>query len=326
MIYKKFSSEKKLNTPEQQRFWQSVEQSHFSRKDGVNIAYCQVLQPDTKQAIVISNGRVESYIKYQELIFDLFQQGYSIFALDHRGQGLSDRLTQQPHQGYVGKFEDYVDDFSHFIEHIVQPTNHHSLSIMAHSMGGAIATHYLHKHPTIFDSAVLSAPMFGIALPFNTKMVLWLAKRLDKTSAITVEGKVTSNYVLGGTDYNPAPFISNYLTHSKHRYEHYRECYRKHPQLQLGSPTNHWLIEAINAAESCAELAKSSPTPILILQASEDTIVTNQSQDNALSAQCHKVVIQGAYHEVFIESDKLRNKALSYAINFIKQHSKTAET
>ena len=32
-----------------------------------------------------------------------------MFALDHRGQGLSERLTDNPHQGYVGKFEDYVE-------------------------------------------------------------------------------------------------------------------------------------------------------------------------------------------------------------------------
>jgi len=97
MIYKKFSSEKKLNTPEQQRFWQNVHQSEFQSSDGVKIAFCQVLQADAKQAVVISNGRVESYLKYQELIFDLYQQGYSVFALDHRGQGLSDRITDNPH-------------------------------------------------------------------------------------------------------------------------------------------------------------------------------------------------------------------------------------
>jgi len=325
MIYKKFSSEKKLNTPEQQRFWQSVHQSKFESNDGVKIAFCQVLQADAKHAIVISNGRVESYLKYQELIFDLYQQGYSVFALDHRGQGLSERLTDNPHQGYVGKFEDYVDDFSLFIENIVLPTQHLSLSVMAHSMGGAIATHYLHRQPNIFDSAVMSAPMFGIALPFNTKIILWLANRLDKTRPSKQEGKITSNYVLGGTDYQPEPFISNNLTHSKHRYEHYRDLYKKHPEIQLGSPTNHWLVEAINAAEQSIAFAKQSQTPILILQASEDSIVTNQAQDLALSNLCHKVVIEGAYHEVLIEGDTLRNTALTYAINFIKLHSKQAE-
>jgi lysophospholipase len=193
-------------------------------------------------------------------------------------------------------------------------------------MGGAIAAHYLHKNPNVFDCAVLSAPMFGICLPFNTKVIMWLATKLDKTQPIADSRQVNANYVLGGTNYQPESFISNHLTRSKQRYEHFRELYRKLPQLQLGSPTNRWLIESINAAEQSIELAKESQTPILILQASDDEVVCNQAQDRALSAQCHKVVIEGAYHEILFELDKLRNKALSHTINFIKQHSKLDAT
>ncbi|MGZ9896743.1 alpha/beta fold hydrolase [Shewanella gaetbuli] len=325
MIYKKFSSEKQLNTPEQQRFWQAVSQTHFTTGDGLKIAYCQIINPDSNQAIVISNGRVETYLKYQELIFDLFQQGFSVYALDHRGQGLSDRLTVNSHQGHVMKFTDYVDDFEHFIDEIVKPNQHDSVSLVAHSMGGAIATHYLAKHPQYFDCAVMSAPMFGILLPFNVNIVKWLAKKLDKTTVSTT-GKVTSNYVLGGTNYQVEPFISNHLTHSKLRYEHFREIYKKEAQVQLGSPTNRWLIEAIAAAEQSVHYAKNTQTPMLILQASDDEIVVNQAHDQALSTKCHKVIIEGAYHEVFIESDKLRDKALSHLINFIKQHSTAMAT
>ncbi|QIR13104.1 alpha/beta fold hydrolase [Shewanella aestuarii] len=323
MIYKKFSSEKKLATTEQQRFWENVSHCSFTADDGTNIAYCQILQPDNQQAIVISNGRIESYIKYQELIFDLFHQGYSVFAIDHRGQGLSDRLTTNPHQGHVGQFQDYVDDFKLFIDNKVLPTKHTSYSLLAHSMGGAIAAHYLHQNQNVFDCAVLCAPMFGICLPFNTKVILWLATKLDKTQAIDGSNLVNTNYVLGGTNYQSEPFISNHLTHSKQRYEHFRELYRKQPQLQLGSPTNRWLIESITAAEQSISFAKESQMPILILQASGDEIVRNQAQDKALSAHCHKVVIEGASHEILFELDKLRNKALSHTMNFIKQHSKS---
>lgn len=196
MIEQTFSSEKKLNTPEQQKCWQQVSHHKFTAADGVAIAYCQLLQDDRKKAIVISNGRIESYLKYQETIYDLYQQGFSVFALDHRGQGLSDRLTENPHQGHVNQFADYVSDFAEFIETVVLPTEHQSMAILAHSMGGAIATHYLHQHPNVFDCAVLSSPMFGIVLPLNNKAVLWLAKRLDKTTQ--GKEKVISNYVLGG--------------------------------------------------------------------------------------------------------------------------------
>ena len=64
-------------------------------------------------AIVISNGRTESMAGYPELIWDLHQQGYSVYILDHRGQGFSTRLLPDPQKSYVEKFEDYVDDLRH---------------------------------------------------------------------------------------------------------------------------------------------------------------------------------------------------------------------
>lgn len=319
MHYMKFSSELKLDTIEQQSFWQQVQQSHFCAHDGVNIAYAMVLHPNNQRAIVISNGRVESYIKYQELIFDLYQQGFSVYALDHRGQGLSDRLTHNPHQGYVNKFTDYTADLSQFIDQIVLKQQHNELFMIAHSMGCTIANDYLHKNPQTFTAAVFSAPMFGIKLPFPKKVVSWLANKLDVSHL--EEGKVRTKFVLGGTHYQSISFKRNQLTHSQYRYQQYRDMFNKTTKVQLGSPTNHWLLEAMAAAEKSINYAKYSKTPILILQAEKDNIVSNKAQNQALSVNCHKVVIEGASHEVFIETDTMRNLALSYTIDFISQHS-----
>ncbi|MGL5047826.1 MAG: serine aminopeptidase domain-containing protein, partial [Shewanella sp.] len=92
-----FSTEHDLNTSEQQAFWQSVVQDTLATADGVMLAYMMVKHPQAHTAIVLSTGRVESYLKYQELIFDLYQQGYSVYAIDHRGQGGSDRMTSNLH-------------------------------------------------------------------------------------------------------------------------------------------------------------------------------------------------------------------------------------
>lgn len=324
MHYMKFSSELKLDTSEQRHFWQQVQQSSFCTPDNINIAYAMIEHPNKQRAIVISNGRVESYLKYQELMFDLYQQGFSVYALDHRGQGLSDRLTHNPFQGYVENFSDYTADLAQFIEQIVSPQQHDELFCIAHSMGCTIASDYLNQYPQTFAAAVFSAPMFGIRLPFAKSLVHWLAQKLDNNRLEA--GKVHSTFVLGGTHYKPDSFKRNLLTHSQYRYQHYRNVFEANPQVQLGSPTNHWLLEAMNAAQSTISYAKNSQTPILILQAEKDRIVCNESQNQTLSKHCHKVVIEGAYHEVFIESDKMRNIALSYAIDFMAQHSKIAES
>lgn len=296
-------------------FWQQVTTGFFKGKKGCNIAWCSIQHPHSDKAIVISNGRVESYLKYQELIFDLFQQGYSIYALDHRGQGLSGRMTSNPHKGHISQFDNYIDDLHSFIKAQVKPARHKSLYLLGHSMGGCIGTLYLQKHPETFMAAAFSAPMYGIKLPAPKGLIRWLANALDKLSGNEPW------YVLGGTDYKCQPFEGNELTQSEGRYGVYRTLYQSQPEIQLGSPTNHWLVQALDACDRAIDAARSSKVPILVLQAEDDTIVDNAGQDAAVGGLCEKLVIPGARHEIFIETDARREVALTRVCDFFLRHS-----
>jgi lysophospholipase len=309
-----FNSEQTLSHPELAHFWQKITTGELNVTPEIKLVYMAVIHPCHKHAVVISNGRVESYLKYQEMIYDLYRLGYSVYAIDHRGQGLSSRLTSNPHQGHVGKFDDYVDDFKIFIDTIVKPAGHDALVLVGHSMGATIGTLYLQKSPSTFKAAVFSAPMYGIKLPLNKRFIRWLAKLWDNGSPSH------PNYVIGGKDYSPATFKRNDLTHSELRYDNYRRLYQRRPELQLGSPTNRWLVEAIDAADRAVVAAKESLTPILVLQAQEDTIVDNDAQDRAASNSCQIVEIAMARHEIFMEKDTPRNQALSLLNAFLGAH------
>nr|WP_081730724.1 alpha/beta fold hydrolase [Shewanella colwelliana] len=311
-----FSSEMALDSTNLDRFWQQISHKRLTVNDGVELAYCWVHNPASTKAIVISSGRVETYLKYKELIYDLYQLGYSIYAIDHRGQGLSSRTTHNPHQGHIDRFDDYVKDFSCFIDTIVKPAHHHALYLVGHSMGGTIGTLYIQHHPATFKAAVFSAPMYGIVLPANRAFIHWLAKKLDNDSSSA------PNYVLGGKDYSPDPFEKNDLTNSQHRYDAYRALYAQQPSLQLGSPTNRWLWQAIEASEQARTAAKNSTVPILILQADQDTIVDNRAQDRAAGKHCQLVSITDARHEIFMESDQARTIALKALMQFLDEHTK----
>lgn len=310
-----FSTEHDLNTSEQQAFWQTVVQGTLTAADGITLAYMVALHPKAHASIVLSSGRVESYLKYQELVFDLYQQGYSVYAIDHRGQGLSARMTINPHMGHVRRFNDYIDDFALFMHKIVLNQAAQPLFLLGHSMGGAIGTLYLKQHPDIFTAAAFSAPMYGIKLPMPKGFVRWLASKLD-TSLNGGE----PNFVLSGQNYKAVPFKGNDLTHSQSRYQAYRELYEAAPKLQLGSPTNRWLTESLDAADSCVLATTHIRTPILILQASEDKIVDNSAQNLAVSSHCQLKVIAGAAHEIFMEKDAYRNQALNYALEFFTRY------
>ena len=315
----KYSSESAVNTPEQQAFWQQhVEHRSLRVSHGVTLAYCQAIHPNSERAVVISSGRIECYEKYREIIFDVYKQGYSVYCVDHRGQGKSTRLTSKRHLGHIDKFSDYIVDFSLFVDQVVKPRQHQALFLLCHSMGSTIGTLYLHQHPNVFKAAALSAPMFGVKLPVPRKIIDGLAKALDFSN--------WPLYVLGGTDFQFKPFDNNELTNSINRYLEFHRIYKAYPDVQLGSPSNHWLREALTAADKAKLLLPALNTPTLTLQASEDHIIDNNVFDEIFgnltaSSLCERLRLDPAKHEILVEVDAVREQALDAIFTFFNNHS-----
>ena len=312
----KYSSESAVNTPEQQAFWQQIEHRSLRVSHDVTLAYCQALNPNSERAVVISSGRIECYEKYRELIFDIYQQGYSVYCVDHRGQGKSTRLTPKRHLGHIDKFNDYVIDFSLFVDQVVKPHKHQTLFLLCHSMGSTIGALYLHQHPNVFSAAAFSAPMFGIKLPAPRKIIDGLARALDFNH--------WPLYVLGGKDFQFKPFQRNQLTNSINRYLEFHRIYQAYPDVQLGSPSNHWLREALTAADNAKLLLPALGTPTLTLQASDDEIIDNQVLDDIFSnlvstSRCERIKLNPAKHEILVEVDAVRNQALDAIFSFFNK-------
>jgi lysophospholipase len=303
-------------------FWreQAVEGS-FTAADGVIIHYAALRQAKVDRAIVIVNGRVESYLKYQELAWDLWRQGYSLYLIDHRGQGLSERLLVNTDKGYVGEFDDYVRDLKQFHDQIIAPDQPTKLFLLAHSMGGAIAAHYMARWPTEITAAVLSSPMMGINLD---RLPTWLVRGVAVSIDTVGRWWGEPPYAPGQGDYQPRGFDNNGLTHSASRYALFRQQYEQVPQLKLGGVTAHWLREAIMASQRAIEQAGPIRTPLLVLQASEDEVVDNAAQAAfCVNAPCYggqPLRIEGAWHELFIEADAQRLPALNATLAFFAQH------
>lgn len=215
-------------------FWrQHAVESAFKGKDGVTIRYAALRQAKVDRAILIVNGRVESYLKYQELAWDLWRQGYTLYLIDHRGQGLSDRLLADQEKGYVDQFDDYVLDLKQFHDEVIAQDQPAKLFLLAHSMGGAISARYLERWPDDIEAAVLSSPMMGINLGGLPK---WLAKGLAATIG-TVGGWLGEPpYGPGQGPYESHDFADNGLSHSEARYQAFRELYEQRPQIKLGVP------------------------------------------------------------------------------------------
>ncbi|HHQ4766837.1 alpha/beta fold hydrolase [Aeromonas veronii] len=299
-------------------FWrQHAVEGEFKGKDGVTIRYAALRQAKVDRAILIVNGRVESYLKYQELAWDLWRQGYSLYLIDHRGQGMSDRMLDDPQKGYVDQFDDYVVDLKQFHDQIIMADQPAKLFLLAHSMGGAISARYLERWPDDIKAAVLSSPMLGINLGGLPK---WLAKGLASTIGTVGGWFGEPPYGPGQSAYQDHGFADNELTHSQPRYQAFRQIYEQHPQIKLGGATAHWIYQGITGADAAIADAGAIKTPLLVLQAGNDSVVDNAAQDRFCTiARCEggkPLRIEGAWHELFIESDDKRQPALTAMVDF----------
>ncbi len=180
-------------------FWRLREEGEFSGVDGVPIRFVRFRSARHQRVVVVSPGRIESYVKYPEVAYDLFHCGYDVVIVDHRGQGRSGRLLADTHRGHVVNFADYVDDFEQLWQREVESRGYRQRFALAHSMGGAILAQFLQRRPQAFDAAAFCAPMFGIQLP----MPGWLADRI--LDWVETRPAIRDYYAVGTGQWRPLP-------------------------------------------------------------------------------------------------------------------------
>lgn len=304
-------------------FWKMHDEAEFIGVDNIPIRYVKICSAQHDKAIVILPGRSESYVKYPEVAYDLYHLGYDIFIIDHRGQGLSGRMLADPQKGHVEKFTDYIDDFESFISLEIKSRHYSRCYALSHSMGGAILAGYLLRDSLTFNAAVLCAPMIGINLPVSR----WLANFIIQCAE--ARSNTRDDYAVSTGRWQPLPFIINVLTHSYERYRRYLRYYADYPELRLGGPSYHWIGESLQFGASLIEKAAEISVPLMVLEASEDKVVSNRDIQRFCVARQKMqmgreeklpLIIEGADHEILFENDALRAMALNAICDFFDQH------
>ena len=316
-----FTSETELLNPETlnriETFYNTVEGDTFFGVDSIPIFYKTFLQlKSSKGAILISTGRTESAIKYKELIFDLYANGYSIYIHDHRGQGLSGRMASDTELGFVEDFQDYITDMKTFYVTKVQPNQHKQVYLLAHSMGGAIGFSYLEQFPTHFNAAAFSSPMFGLGF-----IECSVGKAFDKD--VPKYAPTQKNYLE-----SRETFQNNTLTNCEIRYDLFTKAYMEEPLVRLGGVSLHWLFESCNQFHNMFSEISKIETPSLVFSAEEEEIVDRKAHYKFVEEAILKnknvkgYSVKNAKHELFIEKDEVRKKVLSTILAFFETESK----
>jgi lysophospholipase len=287
----------------------------FSGKAGVPIRYrkLELSSDQEKAALVIIPGRTQPFLQYAELAYDLKDQGFSIYFIDPRGQGLSGRMTRDPQVGYVRHFEDYVDDLDAFMSGVVNKVHHRKTFVIAHSMGAGIAAYYDELHPGHFNAMTLVSPMIeiqtgGFPRPIAELMVFF--------ACLFGFGK---SYSVGQTSFDAHFPFEQSSTQSPARFAAEMNVFSEFPQTRLGGASSRWVKEVFALTSKVQSRASKLAEPILVLEAGKDTLVTKSGVDQfcKVAKKCRSVFYPNARHEILFEKDEFRNDALKQIKDFL---------
>ena len=295
-------------TPEGlQAFW-------FDASDGIRLrAAISPARGKPQGSVFFSSGRSEYIEKYFELIREMNERGLTVAIIDHRGQGLSDRLLANPLLGHVGNFSDYAKDME-TLWGLIENQMPEPRFLVAHSMGGAIAADLARRGNIQFSKMLACAPMLGFAGDSPVlKFAVWaLSKLWLKKKTPT---RATSSSALD-------PKNAEVLTSNKTRFGYHMQRITLEPKLQLAGPTFGWLQAAINLYKSLAGPTgyEKITIPVYYAIAGKEALVSNRAISQACqilpNAKC--TVFEGALHEIFQERDEHRNRFMQDLFEFLE--------
>jgi lysophospholipase len=274
----------------------------------LRIGHWPAPRDDGPGRVLLLQGRTEFLEKYIEVIDELGARGFEVWALDWRGQGLSDRLLENRHKGHIDRFETFLDDLHWFANAVVPLTGKRRTVVLAHSMGGHIAMRAMLEGRLRPERAVLSAPMFDLPVSGIKRMG---ARLLAATATGLGAGGV---YVPGMGDYEAGErtFEGNPFTGDRTRFDRMRAAVAANTDLALGGATLGWSHAAFKSIDTLERLSQEAPDicPVLVCSGLSDRVVSVPAhRDMAARLEaCTCLSFEGAQHEILIETDPLRQK------------------
>ena len=275
------------------------------RVKGEKIYFEHFKADDPKGVIVISHGFTESIKKFTESVFYMLQAGYEVWGVDHRGHGRSFRHNSNPYVVHVERFEDYVLDLAHLTKTRVLPSaGELPVYLYCHSMGGCIGAWMIEAYPDLFKKAVLSSPMLGLSFGKIPVPIVYLGASIK---GIGEKRKEPLNPI---DSFPQEGDFENSCDSSRCRYDYYFKKRLADPFLQTSDPSINWGKQAVKA---CSRVTSKKWTsririPVLLIQAGNDTVVKNSSQELFVSRTdgCEFYRVPGMKHELYMtDSDVL---------------------
>jgi lysophospholipase len=291
---------------------------NFTTTDGASLRWGHLAAENARAECILVGGFGDFIEKQFETIRDLAARGFSVWCLDWRGQGGSTRPKRWPTRPRARRFDRDAEELAQFAANRLTPGRRHV--IIAHSMGGAIALLCLHRHPELFDAAVLSAPMLGVPIgrtPPTLVRAVTGPMRLAGFGICRLPG--TYRY---HPDRPPTPERSRVSSDAERcRVRH--AWVSSNPQLWLDQPTYGWLDPALSLIVRIGRrrFLAAIKTPILLGSAERERVVAPAAHYRAARflPDCTLVQLPESKHEPFMERDAIRDEWLDRIDRFLTE-------
>lgn len=276
--------------------------------DGVQLRACHWPADGAEAHVIFFNGRTEYLEKVSAPAAELVKRGFSVVSIDWRGQGLSDRLLDEPLKGHVPDFADFQKDVDALLADPTVAGLPGKRLMFGHSMGGMIGTGALLRSE-IGDNvtaAVFSAPMYGVALSTGMRIAAaitaFIGKLLGQQEAWPPFGDVKTPYVLQDV-------TDNVLTSDQDVLDWMAGIARDHPKTSIATPTLGWFSAATDEINRM-KTAIRPVCPALYLVGSQERVVDPAAvRRGARDMGGHVQEIEDGQHELLIERADLRQQA-----------------
>ncbi len=273
--------------------------------DGGRPLFCSRFDADSPVGtVVIVHGFTECADKFAELIHSLLKNGYSVCAYDQRGHGRSWRAEGLGDLSltHVDDFDEYVRDLKCVCDQVVFAMPKPWM-LFAHSMGGAVSSLFLERHPGVFAKAALCAPMIAPNLgglpDAAARLMCGAAKLLGARKKRIFASKPYAG---------PEDFATSCAT-DRARFDWFDAIKAGTPAFQNNGPTYGWTAQAMRASRMVLEsgAVERIDASVRVYGAEDDNSVLPGPQADFAARLKNGVrtVVRGSKHEIFRSTDEV---------------------
>lgn len=259
--------------------------SAFPAPDGLSL-WCYGSLPPTgspRARVIILHGLGDHCraLPYRNLEAYLSERQFAVFGYDWRGHGQSDGPRM-----FADAWRTVRDDLRAFVELVQREAPGGPLFLVGLSLGGLLALNYAQHHPAGIGGVVAVAPAVDASgVPALIKLVIPALSRIAPRLSI-----------------NPGLDLAHIARDAAAV-----QAYTSDPAFQTHT-TPRLAAEVLTAMAETRAGAGGFRLPLLILHGAEDTIVRPAGSAaywaGVGSADKERHVYDGAYHNLFIESNR----------------------